>query len=56
MAEHLAANGVKLETDKIRLGLPLNFDPKTEQFTGNTAANGMLKRTYRAPFIVPEKV
>jgi hypothetical protein len=34
----------------------LNFDPKTERYTGDAEANAMLTRNYRAPFVVPEKV
>jgi hypothetical protein len=32
------------------------MDPKTEKFSGNKAANAMLTRDYRAPYIVPAKV
>jgi hypothetical protein len=39
-----------------RLGRTLNFDPKTERYTGDAEANAMLTRNYRAPFVVPEKV
>ena len=34
----------------------LAFDAKTEQFPENPAANAFLKRAYRSPWIVPEKV
>jgi predicted dehydrogenase len=54
MTEHLAKNGVDLERDKLTLGPALQMDPKTERFTGNGAANSMLKDAYREPFIVPE--
>mgnify|MGYP000005847892 CR=1 FL=1 len=53
MAEHLAANNVDINTDKVTLGVPLKMDPKTERFLGNEAANAMLTRDYRAPFVVP---
>lgn len=34
----------------------LRFDPKTERFVGDSEADAMLKRKYRKPYIVPEKV
>jgi len=55
MAEHLAANGVDITTEKVTLGVPLKMDPKTERFIGNAAANDLLTRPYRAPYIVPAK-
>ena len=39
-----------------RLGRKLTFDPKTLTFPGDAAANAMLTRKYRAPYIVPAKV
>ncbi len=54
--QHLAVNGVDISMDKATLGVPLKMDPKTETFIGNEQANAMLKRTYRAPFVVPEIV
>ena len=56
MAEHLAQNDVDITQDKITLGVPLKMDTKTEKFPGNNAANALLTRNYRAPYIVPEKV
>src|ERR1043166_2588864 len=56
MAEHLKANEVDLNMDKATLGVVLKMDPKTEKFPGNEAANALLTRKYRAPFVVPEKV
>jgi predicted dehydrogenase len=53
MTEHLAVNGVDIAQEKVTLGLPLKMDPKTERFIGNAAAEAMLTRPYRAPFIVP---
>jgi len=55
MAEHLAANGVDIATDKVTLGVPLKMDPKTETFLGNAKANELLTRPYRAPYIVPAR-
>jgi len=38
------------------LGRQLTFDPKGEKFVGDAEANQMLKRNYREPYVVPEKV
>ena len=54
MTNHLTANEVNLTMDKLALGPVLTMDPKTEKFIGNVAADKMLTREYRAPFIVPE--
>jgi predicted dehydrogenase len=56
MAAHLDANGVDLAKTKATLGVPLRMDPRVEKFIGNTAADAMLAREYRAPFVVPERV
>ncbi|HKO15156.1 MAG TPA: Gfo/Idh/MocA family oxidoreductase [Gemmatimonadaceae bacterium] len=55
MREHLAANNVDLAKTPLTLGLPLLVDAKRERFTGPDAARAtaMLKRDYRAPFVVP---
>ncbi len=53
---HLDANGVDLKADQLTMGEFLKMDPKTETFIGNAAADKLLTRPYRAPFIVPEKV
>jgi hypothetical protein len=39
-----------------RLDRELQFDPARMQFVGDAAANAMLTRPYRAPYVVPEKV
>ena len=56
MQEHLAANGVNIDGAKAVLGPWLKMNPKTERFVGNDAANALLTRNYRAPFVVPEQV
>lgn len=56
MMGHLEANGVDLANDKLQVGLPLKVDPKKEWFIGNDAANQLVSRNYRAPFVVPNKV
>lgn len=54
MVEHLKENNVDVATDKITLGSALKMNPKTERFIDNAAADEMLTRKYRAPFVVPE--
>ncbi len=54
--EHLRENGIVLEETSYRLGPRLTFDPQTERFPGNAAANVLLTREYRKPFVVPERV
>lgn len=56
MAEHLAAYGVDLAKTPATLGVPLALDPAKERFTGEgaAAANALLTRDYRAPFVVPK--
>jgi predicted dehydrogenase len=59
LEDNLQAVGVKLrETRAYRMGQILTFDPKGEHFVGEGAreANAMLTRTYRKPFVVPERV
>ena len=57
MEEHLSqGNGLKLDGAKYRLGRKLTLDPKAENFLNDSAANKLLTREYRKPFVVPEKV
>jgi predicted dehydrogenase len=56
MVEHLRKNEIALDTDRLTLGVALKMDPRTERFLGNDEANRLLRRDYRAPFIVPEQV
>lgn len=56
MLAHLSANGVNLKETPLTLGQFLRMDPKRETFLRNRAANEMLTRPYRAPYIVPENV
>ena len=37
-----------------RVGRTVQFDPTTETFLGDDAANGYLSREYRKPFVVPK--
>jgi hypothetical protein len=50
------AAGLKLESAVYRLGRKLDFDFKTEKFIGDTEADKLLTRPYRAPYVVPESV
>lgn len=50
---HLADNHIDLEKTSLQFGASLAFDPTNERFSGNDAANAMLTREYRAPFVVP---
>ena len=52
---HLADNGVDLKATKYALGPHLKIDPKKERFKDNAAANALVTRQYRAPFVVPDK-
>jgi predicted dehydrogenase len=47
---------VHLANISYRLGRSLRFDPATQTCTGDEEANRMFTKTYRAPFVVPEKV
>ncbi len=58
--EHLAANGVDFSKAKVVLGPWLEMDSEKEQFVGNSdvvdRANGLLRRDYRKPFVIPDVV
>jgi hypothetical protein len=56
MEEHLAANKVDLKKTPAKVGAVLTMDPQTELFIGNAAADQLLTREYRKPFVVPNKV
>ncbi len=53
---HYSSALMHLANISYRLGRSLNFDPKTEMIVGDKEAAAMLKRQYRAPYVVPEKV
>ena len=53
---HLSATLMHLGNVAYRLGRTINFDPATESVIGDKEATKMMKGTYRAPYIVPEKV
>ena len=56
LAAHLAANEVDISMEKLALGEFLKMDPQTEKFHGNAAADKLLTREYRAPYVVPQTV
>jgi len=58
MVEHLKANEVDLEKEPITMGPMLTMDPRTEKFVGEYSdwANMYVKRNYREPFVVPDRV
>ncbi|MFN0122352.1 MAG: Gfo/Idh/MocA family oxidoreductase [Blastocatellia bacterium] len=53
---HYSCALVHLANISYQLGRSINFDPKTENVIGDKQAQAMLKRKYRAPYVVPEKV
>ncbi|MFB3826520.1 MAG: Gfo/Idh/MocA family protein [Bryobacteraceae bacterium] len=56
--EHLAVHGVDLSRTPAVLGPWLAIDARAERFTGTHAAkaNALVKREYRKPYVIPEKV
>ena len=52
--ENLKAVKIKLDDATYQLGPTLEFDPKAEKFVNHAAANELLTRKYRAPFVVPD--
>ena len=47
---------IHLANASYRLGRSLNFDPIKQEVIGDEDANILLRGTYRAPYVVPEKV
>ena len=52
--QHLRDNGLDPDKTRLRYGLTLTFDAKTEKFVGNEKATAMLTRESRKPFVVPD--
>ncbi len=52
--EHLAANDVDIKKKPLTLGPWLAIDSESETFIGNPAADVLLTRDYREPFVVPQ--
>ena len=53
---HLSSSLAHLANIAYRVGRKLKFDGKTEKFVSDAEADKLLTRTYRAPFVVPEKL
>jgi hypothetical protein len=53
MLAHLRANEVDVDQPVVTLGPWLEFDPHSERFTNNSAANHFVRREDRKPFVVP---
>jgi predicted dehydrogenase len=51
--EHLSNNKLDLATTNLVLGPTLAVDTANEAFVDNSAADALLTRDYRAPFVVP---
>jgi predicted dehydrogenase len=52
----VGALGLDLSKARYRLGPKLAFDPETEKFLDNPAADKLLTREYRKPYVVPDEV
>jgi len=52
--EHLGGNGVIIGSKKLTLGPWLAVDSQSETFVDNAAADALLTRDYREPFVVPK--
>jgi Oxidoreductase family, C-terminal alpha/beta domain len=53
---HLSSGLAHLGNIAYRVGRVLTFDPVTEKFVGDSEADKLLTRSYRAPFVVPNLV
>jgi predicted dehydrogenase len=53
---HTASGLAHLGNIAFRLDRVLHFDPEKERFIGDKEADALLKRQYRAPYVVPDKV
>ncbi|NLE38346.1 MAG: Gfo/Idh/MocA family oxidoreductase, partial [Pirellulaceae bacterium] len=56
LLENLEVAGFKLDDSTYQVGPLLEFDAAREKFVDNDAANALLTRAYREPFVVPEQV
>jgi hypothetical protein len=54
--ENTKAIGLDPSRSTYRLGPKLWLNPRTEKFVDNQAANELLTRPYRKPFVVPKQV
>jgi predicted dehydrogenase len=53
---HISSAYCHIANIAYRLGRKLHLNPSTESFVGDSEADAMLTREYRAPFVVPAKV
>jgi predicted dehydrogenase len=56
MRAHLKDNGLDPAKTLVHAGPLLEFDGAAEKFAGNPAADALLRREYRKPFVVPDTV
>jgi hypothetical protein len=56
LLENTRAIGVEPEKTSLWVGPKLEFNPQAERFVNNPAADALLTRSYRAPFVVPKEV
>jgi predicted dehydrogenase len=56
LLENTKALGVNADNSTLRIGPKLEFDPEREKFVNNPAADMLLTRPYRKPFVVPDSV
>jgi predicted dehydrogenase len=54
MLAHLRANKIDVQQPVLTAGPWLEMDPATERFTNNSAANELVRRDDRQPFVVPQ--
>ena len=54
--DNLKMVNIKLDEATYMLGRTLRLDPVNERFVDDEAANALLTRPYRKPFIVPQEV
>ena len=52
---HLTENSLNLEESKLTLGALLRLDSDKEKFAGHPAADALLTREYRKPFVLPQE-
>jgi len=56
LVAHLKDNSVDADRVQFQVGKPISLDSKTEKVAGDDAANRLLTREYRKPYVVPETV
>ena len=56
LVAHLRDNEIPVDKIQFQVGKPIAVDPKTEKVAGDEAANKLLTREYRKPYVVPETV